>query len=150
LPADEINLRIEEKDRLMKIRVLVVDDEQSFAETLAERLKIRGFDVESLSSGEEAIKAVDEREYDIVVLDVLMPGKSGLETFREIRAKHPRVHVIMLTGHARPDMAITGMKEGAYDYLIKPVGIDDLVEKLELAYSHKKLSDARDSGAEQE
>lgn len=134
----------------MKIRVLLVDDERSFAETLAERLRIRGFDAESLYSGEEAIKALDQREYDILVLDVLMPGKSGIETFREIKAKHPRVDVIMLTGHARPDVAITGMKEGAYDYLIKPVGIDDLVEKLELAYRHKKLSDGRDNGTNEE
>ena len=120
-----------------KINVLIVDDEMEFADVLSKRLEVRGFAVDTVSSGDEAIGMIRAHDYDVVLLDVLMPGKSGLDILKEIKAIDPLIPIIMLTGHARVDTAIQGMELGAYDYLIKPVETEELVEKIRLAYSHK-------------
>jgi DNA-binding NtrC family response regulator len=117
--------------------VLVIDDEQSFAEIISERLELRNFEVMSVFSGEEAIQLLEERDFDVILLDVLMPGKSGIDTLKDIMKIDPLSHIIMLTGHARVDTAMEGMGLGAYDYLIKPAEVNDLVEKIKLAYVHK-------------
>ena len=127
----------------MRIRVLLVDDEQSFAEILSKRLEIRNFDVVSVSSGEEAVLLLQTQEFDVILLDVLMPGKSGIDTLKEIMNIDPLSHIIMLTGHARMDTAMEGMKLGAYDYLIKPAEIEALVEKIKLAHDHKAAQKAK-------
>jgi DNA-binding NtrC family response regulator len=121
----------------MSIRVLLVDDEQSFAEMLSRRLEMRNFSVVSVSSGEDAVRLLHTEEFDVILLDVLMPGKSGIDTLKEIMNHDPLAHIIMLTGHARMDTAMEGMKLGAYDYLIKPTEIDTLVEKIRLANDHR-------------
>ncbi len=121
----------------MSLRVLLVDDEKDFVETLAERLEVRNFTVVTALSGDEAIEKVKQDHIDIIVMDFLMPEKSGIETYKEIRMIHPAIGVIMLTGHAELESAMTGMKMGIYDYLIKPVQIEELVEKLNMAHSHK-------------
>lgn len=117
----------------MKIRVLLVDDENDFVETLAERLKLRDFNVSIALNGNEAINLVKENEFDVIVLDVQMPGKDGVETLKEIKSIDQISQVIMLTGHATVKSAIQGMKNGAFDYLMKPTDTDDLIEMMKKA-----------------
>ncbi len=121
----------------MKIRLLIVDDEKDFTDSLAERLSLRGFDVTTAYGGEEAVQRIGEYNYDVVILDVAMPGMDGIQTLREIKNRKPLTEVIMLTGHATVETAIEGMKLGAYDYLLKPVHIDGLVEKVRAAHARK-------------
>jgi len=118
----------------MKISVLLVDDEKDFVESLAERLQIRDFNVTTALSGDEALKLVEDRDFDVIVLDVQMPGKSGVETLKEIKNLEQLSQVIMLTGHATVKTAIEGMKSGAYDYLMKPTDTDELIEMINKAY----------------
>ena len=126
----------------MKISVLLVDDEKDFVESLAERLQIRDFKVTTAFSGDEAIKLVEENDFDVIVLDVQMPGKSGIETLKEIKNMENIPQVIMLTGHATVKTAIEGMKNGAYDYLMKPTDTDELTEMINKAY--QLVSEQRD------
>jgi DNA-binding NtrC family response regulator len=132
----------------VKIRVLLVDDEEEFVETLGERLEVRGFDVTTASSGAEALERIQEREIDLVVLDVQMPGLDGVEALRQIRQLKPLIEVIMLTGHATVQTAIDGMKLGAFDFLLKPTETEELVEKIRRAYSRKAEQDRRIQEAE--
>ena len=118
----------------MKISVLLVDDEKDFVESLAERLQIRDFNVTTALSGDEALKLVEDSDFDVIVLDVQMPGKSGVETLKEIKNFEQLSQVIMLTGHATVKTAIEGMKSGAYDYLMKPTDTDELIEMINKAY----------------
>lgn len=126
----------------MEINVLLVDDEKDFVESLAERLKIRDYKVTTAFSGDEAINLVKNNEFDVIVLDVQMPGKSGIETLKELKNLEQLAQVIMLTGHATVKSAIEGMKNGAYDYLMKPTETEDLVEMLNKAY--KLVEEQRD------
>jgi len=122
----------------MKIKVLLVDDEEQFVELLAERLETRDFTVLTAFNGDEALSRMSEnQDVDVVILDVVMPGQTGHEVLQGIKNISPLVEVIMLTGHATVETAIEGMKLGAYDFLMKPTEIDDLVEKINKAYSRK-------------
>jgi len=114
----------------MKTRVLIVDDEEEFVQVLSERLTLRDFDVTSVSSGEAAVEEIKSYNFDIVILDVQMPGMTGIDVLREIKALKPLIEVIMLTGHATVDTAIEGMRLGAYDYLMKPLDTEDLNVKI--------------------
>jgi DNA-binding NtrC family response regulator len=127
----------------MKVRVLVVDDEKEFVEALAERLTLREYDVTTSLSGEEAVKKIGRLNFDVVILDVAMPGMSGVETLRRIKNIKPLTEVIMLTGHATVETAIDGMKIGAYDYLMKPCETEDLINKIEKAYAKKTEHEQR-------
>ena len=118
-------------------RVMLVDDETEFLETLVKRLKKRKLDVVSASSGKEALGILRETPLDVIVLDVKMPDMDGIETLREIKRIRPSVQVIMLTGHANVEVAIQGMELGAFDYLMKPIEIDELLYKLQDAYKKK-------------
>jgi len=118
----------------MKINLLLVDDEKDFVESLAERLQIRDFNVTTALSGDEALKLVKENDFDVIVLDVQMPVKDGVETLKEIKNIEQLSQVIMLTGHATVKTAIEGMKNGAYDYLMKPTDTDELIEMINKAY----------------
>ena len=93
-------------------------------------------------NGDEAIKLVEENDFDVIVLDVQMPGKSGIETLKEIKKIKQLSPVIMLTGHATVKTAIEGMKKGAFDYLMKPTDTDDLIEMINKAY--KLVTEQRD------
>jgi len=133
-------------------KVLFVDDETEFLETLVKRMKRRDIEAHGVGSGEAAIHYLETSPVDVVVLDVKMPGMDGIEVLREIRRRHPLTEVIMLTGHANVEVAIQGMELGAFDYLMKPMDIDDLVYKLQDAYKKKfvheekirKMSQGRD------
>lgn len=120
--------------------VLLVDDEVPFVETMTKRLSKRGMNVQTAFSGMEALEKLDEEgnNVEVVILDVKMPGMDGVETLGEIKRKHPLVEVIMLTGHATVSSAISGMKKGAYDYLLKPCDIEELINKVNQAVTKKR------------
>ncbi|MBF0495876.1 MAG: response regulator [Deltaproteobacteria bacterium] len=121
----------------MNIRVLLVDDEEQFTSLLAQRLAARGFIALTASNGDEALARLDQEEADVIILDLFMPGKSGIDTLQEIKRVKPLTEVIMLTGHATVEMAIKGMTLGAFDFLIKPTETEELVEKITKAYKRK-------------
>lgn len=132
----------------MKIKVLLVDDEKEFVEVLGERLEARGLDVVAAYNGDEAVAQAEQNDIDVVVLDVLMPGKDGVDTLREIKQLKPILEVIMLTGNATVESAVEGLKLGAFDYLMKPTETKDLVEKIVKAYKRKADQEARIRNAE--
>lgn len=127
----------------MPARLLLVDDEQGFVDTMAKRLTKRGLTVATAYDGEAGLKALAGENVDVVVLDVKMPGMDGLETLKAIKASHPLVEVIMLTGHATVENAINGMKLGAYDYMMKPCEMDELLAKVDEAYTKKQEQEDR-------
>ncbi|MCA1962270.1 MAG: response regulator [Desulfomonile sp.] len=132
----------------MNVKVLLVDDEKDFTDTLGERLQARGFEVRTASSGDEGLALLKEKAPDVVILDVLMPGKDGVEVLREIKGLNPIVEVIMLTGHGTIETAIEGLKLGAYDYLLKPTDTGELVAKILRAYARKSEQEDRIRRAE--
>ena len=124
-------------------KVLLVDDEVDFLTPLVKRLRRRRVESTGVDSAEEALQKLDRDRYDVVILDVRMPGMGGIEALREMKKRHPLVEVIMLTGHADVEVAIEGMELGAFDYLMKPMEIDDLVYKIQDAYKKKSIQDAK-------
>jgi len=134
----------------MRTKVLLVDDEEQFVEVLAQRLEARDFQVSTAFNGDDAISFIEEHDTDVVILDVLMPGRNGIETLRELKRVRPITEVIMLTGHGTVETAIQGMKLGAYDYLMKPTDTAELVEKINKAYQRKKEHEDRIRQAEVE
>lgn len=127
----------------MKPRILIVDDEEMFVQSLADRLKLRDYDVTTSVSGEDAIEQVRHYLFDVIILDVLMPGMSGIDTLREIKRIKPLTEVIMLTGNATVESAIEGLKLGAMDFLTKPCETEDLIVKINKAYDKKAEHDER-------
>jgi DNA-binding NtrC family response regulator len=125
--------------RVNELNVLFVDDEVDFLETLLKRMKKRDVNVTGVESGEKALGLLDREPVDVIVLDVRMPGMDGIQTLREIKKRYPLVEVIMLTGHASLEVAIEGMELGAFDYLMKPVDIDELLYKIQDAYKKKLI-----------
>jgi DNA-binding NtrC family response regulator len=132
---------------MMKSRILIVDDEKEFVEALSERLTMRDYDVSTAFSGEDAISKVKGHVYDVVILDVSMPGLGGVETLQEIKKIKPLTEVIMLTGHATVDTAISGLKLGAREYLLKPCDTQELIDKIDQA--HKKKTEQQDRAWEE-
>ncbi|MBM4287386.1 MAG: response regulator [Deltaproteobacteria bacterium] len=114
-------------------RVLIVDDEDDFRNTLVKRLETRQVPVLAVADGQAASNLVQEQDFDIVILDVKMPGKDGIQTLQEIKKLKPGIEVILLTGHASVESGIQGMRLGAFDYLIKPTPLDDLLDKMQQA-----------------
>ena len=119
--------------------VMLVDDEVPFVETTTKRLTKRDLKVIAAFGGQEALETLSKnRNVDVVILDVKMPGMDGIETLREIKKAYPLTEVIMLTGHATVESAIEGMKLGAYDYLMKPCEIEQIVLKVAEAAKKKR------------
>ena len=119
--------------------VLLVDDEVPFVETMTKRLTKRDLRITSAFNGREALDKLEEdRSVEVVILDVKMPGMDGNETLREIKRRYPLVEVIMLTGHATVESGIEGMKMGAFDYLMKPCDMDQLISKVKEAAAKKR------------
>ena len=129
-------------------RVLLVDDEKDFVEMLSLRLNEVGEKVTTAYSGKECLETLENKEIDVVILDIKMPGMDGMETLREIKKRFPLVEVIMLTGHGSTETAVEGMKLGAFDYLMKPADFDDLTIKLEAARKRKDEQEERIRKAE--
>lgn len=126
-----------------KFRVLIVDDEIDFLETIVKRLRDRNLEVTGVESGLKALELMDSRDFDVVVLDVRMPGLDGIDTLKEMKRKRPLVEVIMLTGHASVESGIQGMQIGAFDYVMKPVPLDELLDKMRQAYERKLLQEGK-------
>jgi len=120
-----------------KIKILLVDDEKEFVETLSERIRMRDQKSDVALNGEEALKRMDDDLPDVVVLDLKMPGIDGMEVLRRIRKAYPNVQVIMLTGHGSDKDEKEARKLGAFEYLQKPVEIDTLMKKIKKAYKQK-------------
>ena len=116
------------------IRLLLVDDEEEFRRTIAKRMTLRGISPEQAGTGEECLSVLEKKPVDVVVLDVKMPGMSGIEALYHIKEKYPKTEVILLTGHAATQDGVEGIKAGAFDYLSKPIELDHLLGKIKQAY----------------
>lgn len=121
--------------------ILLVDDEEEFVSTLAERLEIRGFESKAAYSGDQALSLIESNDYDVVVLDVKMPGMDGLEVMDHIKTRRPEMPVILLTGHGSTKEGMDGMHKGAFDYLMKPLDIDELISKIQEALGGRSESE---------
>lgn len=127
----------------LKPRVLIVDDEEAFRSALGKRLAVRGLEVNTVGSGKEALEELRNKPYDVILLDVKMPGMSGIEALAEIKKINPLLEVIILTGHASVDVAVEIAKLGGYEYLIKPCPLEDLMEKVDAAFERKVAREER-------
>jgi two-component system, OmpR family, response regulator len=125
------------------LRVLVVDDEADFLETVVMRLRRRKIDASGVDSGKKALEIVENERFDVVVLDVLMPGLDGIETLKLLKKKKPFIEVIILTGHGSVESGLQGMQFGAFDYIMKPADLDELLEKIQQAYERKRIHEER-------
>ncbi|MFH0960689.1 MAG: response regulator [Pseudomonadota bacterium] len=114
-------------------KVLLVDDEKEFVITLAERLGMRGIHTETVFEGEEALKKLETYEPDVMILDLMMPGIGGLTVLEKVKKLYPKIEVILLTGIGTTSEGLTGMRLGAYDYLMKPLQIEELIQKIGMA-----------------
>lgn len=123
------------------LRVLFVDDESELVTAVVERLQLRGFDAQGETSGSAALGRLRDETFDVVVVDVKMPGIGGLEVIRRIKARTPELEVILLSGHGSATASEEGLELGAFDYLIKPVKIEALVERIRKAAERR--SEAR-------
>jgi len=115
---------------MKNIRLLLIDDEDDFRQTLSKRLAKRGFVVEQASDGMQGLALLAAGDFNVVVLDVKMPGMTGIEVLQKIKARNPQIEVILLTGHASAASGVEGIKSGAFDYLTKPIELDHLVTKI--------------------
>jgi DNA-binding NtrC family response regulator len=132
---------------MAKDRVLLVDDEVDFLEVLSERLRMRGLEVTCATSGRDALKAIEEKTFDAVVLDLSMPGLDGIETLRRLQETRPELQVMILSGRATVQTAVEATKLGATDIFEKPTDIDTLVERIRSARATRL---AREAEATQE
>ncbi len=125
---------------MAKPRILLVDDEERFRNTLQKLLAAQGLAVTAVASGQAALEALEaqpHQTFDVVLLDIRMPGLSGIQTLAAIKQLDPNLEVIMLTGHASMDAALEIIRLGAYDYLLKPCPTEELLLKIEAAYDKK-------------
>jgi len=121
----------------IKANVLVVDDEEQFLKVFSQRLEGRGLKVDTSTTGEEALNKVKSKEFDAIVLDLVMPGMSGIETLKRIRSENPDVQIIILTGHGTIEKSVEAVKEGAIDFLEKPADLNKIMEKIAQAKEKK-------------
>jgi len=120
-------------------KILLVDDEEEFARTMAERLEARGLRVDVAFSGEEALERAREKNFDAIILDLAMPGMDGIDTLKKFREINPDLQIIILTGQATVEKGVEAMKLGAVDLMEKPADLKDLLAKIEEASSKKAL-----------
>ena len=131
--------------------VVFVDDETDYVESLIKRMTRRNINAYGAGSGEAALDLLADKhqEVDVVVLDVRMPGMDGITVLKEVKKRHPLIEVVMLSGHANLAVAKEGMEMGAFDYLMKPVDLDELLYKLQDAHQKKRLQEAKIARLEQ-
>jgi DNA-binding NtrC family response regulator len=118
-------------------RILLVDDEERFRTNLRKMLAAEGFAVSEVNSGQKALEELAVHAYDVILLDMRMPDMDGLATLAAIKERHPDPEVIILTGHASVDAAAEIIRLGAYEFLLKPCPIEEVVAKIETAYDRK-------------
>jgi DNA-binding response OmpR family regulator len=116
------------------LKVLLVDDEEEFVMTLAERLQMRGIETFTATSGDDGLRIIGSERPPVVVLDVMMPGIGGLDVLQQIRRDFSQIQVILLTGRGSTHDGIKGMRLGAYDYMMKPVKLERLIQKINEAF----------------
>ena len=112
------------------IHVLVVDDEDDYRDTLVKRMRRRNYTVRGARDGQEALEMMDEAPADLVLLDMRMPRMNGLQALLALKKSHPSTRVILVTGHACAETARHGLLHGAYDYMLKPVTLDQIMDKI--------------------
>lgn len=122
---------------MSNLKVLLVDDEEEFVSALAERLDIRGIESRVATDGEQALEILESQSFDVIVLDVIMPGISGLEVLQRLKEQQNKAAIILLTGHGSTREGLEGMRMGAFDYLMKPLDIDELIAKMKEAATNK-------------
>lgn len=122
-----------------ELKILLVDDEVEFISSLAERLLLRGFKPQVATDGGSALELIGSDKFHAVVLDVMMPGMDGLQTLNAIKKVDANVEVVLLTGHTSLETALAGIKAGAFDYLVKPVDVDELAFRLQDACEKRRL-----------
>jgi DNA-binding NtrC family response regulator len=127
---------------MKEIKVLMVDDEEVFAKTLAERMRMREVNSEVVLNGEQALEFLEGKTPDVMVLDLKMPGMQGMEVLRRVHETYPQVQVIILTGHGSEKDEAEARRRGAVEYLKKPVPIETLMAAVKNAHK-KKLQDIR-------
>ncbi|MFZ2088382.1 MAG: response regulator [Desulfobaccales bacterium] len=118
-------------------KILLVDDEERFRNTLGKMLRAQGFEVTAVDSGQGALDELARNPYDVILLDMRMPGMDGLETLAAIKKDHPGPEVIVLTGHASVDAAMDIIRLGASEFLLKPCPLEEVMAKIETAYERK-------------
>ena len=114
----------------IKADILLVDDEEQFLKVLSQRLEGRGMKVDTSATGEDALDKVKDKTFDAIVLDLAMPGMSGMEALKRIRSENPDVQIIMLTGHGSVEKGVEAIKAGAVDFLEKPADLNKIMEKI--------------------
>jgi DNA-binding NtrC family response regulator len=122
-----------------RIQLLIVDDEEKFLESIAKRLRLKDFDVETATNGKDALKVSKRGKFDVAILDLRMPDMDGSEVLKVLKKKHKYLEAVMLTGHATIDSAVECTKLGAFDYLEKPYDFDKLVDVLQRAYKARLI-----------
>ena len=125
------------------LKLMLVDDEKRYLQTTAKLMKKKGIEVVTAQSGEQALDLLRTHDVHVVILDIKMPGMDGFKTLRAIKTLYPQVEVIMLTGHATMDSAIEGLQFGAFDYVMKPADIDDIVNKAYEAFEKRRRLDEK-------
>ena len=118
--------------------ILLVDDEKDFIDVSSQRLEIKGFHVDCVFSGLDALDRLSHKSYDAITLDLSMPGMDGMETLKKIIKKRPNMQIIILTGHGTLEIGIEAMKLGASDFMVKPVDFDVLVNKITVAQNKRR------------
>ena len=111
-------------------KVLLVDDEEQFLNALSQRLAGRGMKIEAAASGEEALRQAKGKDFDAIVLDLVMPGLDGLDVLKRLRRENPDLQIIILTGHATVEKSVEAIREGAVELLEKPVDMDKLLKRI--------------------
>jgi len=119
--------------------VLLVDDDVTFRQVMSKELARLGYQIEAVESGEQAVRRIAASEPDVILLDMRLPGMSGLDVLKSIRASAPATEVVMLTGHGSIDTAIESIRVGAFDYVVKPCPLDELNIRIQRAVEHRSL-----------
>ena len=132
---------------MQRMRVLFVDDEEELVSAVVERLELRGVEAEGVTDGVEALRRIAEQPFEVVVLDVKMPGLNGLEVIRQIKRMHADLPVVLLSGHSSVVEAEEGLRLGACEYLLKPVDTGELLKILRKAVSDREDSDGRQAAS---
>lgn len=115
---------------MKELKILLVDDEEEFVSTLAERLQFRNIPTLMATTGDDALRLAESERPSVVVLDVMMPGMGGLEVLQRLKKRYPDIQIILLTGRSSTKDGIQGMRLGAFDYLMKPIKIEELIDKM--------------------
>ncbi|MDA2926277.1 sigma-54 dependent transcriptional regulator [Acidobacteria bacterium AH-259-G07] len=125
----------------MTAKLLVVDDEENVRISLQGILQDEGYTVDSVYSGETCLEELERKKYDVVFLDVWLPGKDGIEVLKELRSRRPGQYVIMISGHGTVETAVQATKLGAFDFIEKPLSLEKVVLVLEHALRQKRLEE---------